>query len=408
VWNLLLGLFLWPLMLLMHAIVFRYGVTLGSMGSVLLFPALSLSSIALHEAGHALAARAVGFSVPRIELGAGRRVARWSWAGTRVTVHAFPTLGLTYLGSDSERHLRSRLWLITAAGPLVTAALITAAVLWPSPLRWTDVLWPVMPLSRGWALRELLAFFNLWILALNLLPLEHLFRGMVMRNDGTMLVSLLREPAERLRGVLDMPAILEAQECSENNDHPGALRLLEAALQRHPSSILLRNSLAVTQLTLGQLGDARTSFLQLMAETDPTRPESWVLRNNLAWTDYLLRSDDLQAEADEHSAAVFERFKNAPWANGTRGSVLLWKGEVEKALPLLERAFVTNSLPPSRALNACGLAIAHARRGDVRESERWKRRAEENDPRCPLLGEVRTVLAEAAGQKTAASRIVGA
>lgn len=395
-WSLLLNLFVWPLMLLAHALVFRYGVTLGSLGTVLLFPVLTLASVALHEAGHALAARALGFSVPRIDLGVGRRVARWTWAGTRVTLHAFPTLGFTFFGSDSERNLRSRMWLGVAAGPLVTAALVVAAARWPSPLDWFDVLWPVRPLSRGWAPRELLAFANLWLLVFNLLPFQFLFRSMGLRNDGTLLVSLLSEPSERLRAVLEMPALLEAQECSENHDHSGALRILEAALQKNPSSFLLRNSLAVTQLSLGRLGDARASFLQLIAETEPSRPESWLLRNNLAWTNYLLRAEDLRSEADEHSAAVLERFKQAPWANGTRGAVLIWKGDVAKALPLLERAFLTNSLPQARAHNACGLAIAHARCGNPRESERWLRRAEENDPTCALLGEARDALAKAA------------
>jgi tetratricopeptide (TPR) repeat protein len=393
--RLLLNLLILPLSMLAMAILTGHGVTLGSLGSVLLFPALALTSIACHEAGHALAARLLGLSVPRVELGAGRRVASWRWGATRVTVHAFPTLGLTYFGAASEQGLRGRVWLGVAAGPIVTALLAAAAMRWPTPFDWSEVLWPVLPLSRGWALRELFAFLNLWLLALNLLPLAYLLRSMGMRNDGTLLVSLLREPAARLREFLSSPTVLEAQERSENNDHAGALRLLEAALQKDPSGVSLRNSLAVTQLSLGQFGDARTTFLQLMQELDPARIEHWVMRNNLAWTNFRLRSDELLAEADAHSAAVFERFDNAPWALGTRGSVLVWKGEVEQAVSLLERAYLMNSSPSNRALNACGLAVAHARRNDVAEARRWMQRADENDAHCPLLAEARAALTEA-------------
>ena len=66
---------------------------------VVAIPAFLVITIALHEAGHALVAYALGLRVPSIEIGVGRRLHRWSWGNTTIAVNLLPFVGFTYLGA---------------------------------------------------------------------------------------------------------------------------------------------------------------------------------------------------------------------------------------------------------------------------------------------------------------------
>lgn len=114
----------------------------------------------------------------------------------------------------------------------------------------------------------------------------------------------------------------------------------------------------------------------------------------------MLRREDLLKEADEHSAAAYERFKALAPAISTRGAVLLWMGKLDEAIGLLERAYVRASVPKSRASDACCLAIAYARRGERDVAAGWLARARANHPGSQLLPEAEAALAEPTGSRT--------
>lgn len=392
-WRLVANLFVFPMMLAVFCKLQRFELTWRALINAALFPALMLASVALHEAGHALAARALGLSVPRVEVGRGRRVWRGQLGRTGLLLNAFPTLGLTYVGSDSERGLRAKWWLTIAAGPAASATLLALCMLWPSPLSARDAVLPLEPFARQVAPRALLAFLNLWLLAFNLLPLSLLVRGSGLVNDGTRLLTIPFAPADEAQAMLDMPAVLESTERLERHDHDGARRLLLEALARRPASRHLRNALGTVQLAAGEHAEARATFLELLQDTPPEDSSVWLFRNNLAWADFLLRSDELRTEADAHSAAVAARLEHVPAVLSTRGAVLLWLGRTDEAVTLLEHAFAATSAPPHRATIACNLAVGWVRLGDAAAAARWLARAEENDARCPLLAEARAALA---------------
>jgi hypothetical protein len=48
----------------------------------------------------------------------------WRWGGTKVMLHVFPVLGLTFPSADRPGGLRWRLWLTILAGPVVTLAIV--------------------------------------------------------------------------------------------------------------------------------------------------------------------------------------------------------------------------------------------------------------------------------------------
>jgi Zn-dependent protease/Flp pilus assembly protein TadD len=410
--RLIFGLFTPPLLLLEIAVLRGHPLTAWVLVNAAVFPLILAVSIVLHEAGHAIAARLLGLKVPRIELGQGRRLRQWRWGRTTLALNSFPSAGFTYLAGDGVRGVRGRLWLTIAAGPLVTAAIWWAALHGdPSPSV-GEALFPALAFTRGLAVREVLAFVNGWLLAFNLVPLPALKWLPLGKNDGARLLAV---PFVRQRELDEMAvsiAVFEAEDLRCSGDLPGALRVLEAALSRVPGSWVVRNSLAIVQLQRGELAAARELFLELLAEEPPVPELRWLIRSNLAWADFRIRRDELLSEADTHSAAVHARFPRTPFVLGTRGAVLIWLGRAAEAVPLLERAYVMNSEPLSRALNACCLVLAATSQGRLDAARHWLARARENHSANELLPEaeaaVEALARGAGGEHSGAGDRLGA
>lgn len=89
--------------------------------------------LALHEAGHALMARALGWGVRRVVIGFGRRIHRFQWGGAEVEIRLAPVSGFVQSYPRGDRWHRLKDTLIYAAGPgseLVVAGLIVLVVGW--------------------------------------------------------------------------------------------------------------------------------------------------------------------------------------------------------------------------------------------------------------------------------------
>jgi tetratricopeptide (TPR) repeat protein len=386
------GLFLLPVLLVAIAAT-RHDVTPWAIVNVLVFPLLALASIAVHELGHVIAGRLFGLRVPRVEVGVSKRIARWKIGGTTLVLSSLPVVGKTFISADHARGLKWRVWATIAAGPVVTASIVVIGLSLGDGAWWEDV-FPTRAVAGGLALRELLVFFNLIALALNLFPL----RPGGLDTDGAQLCKIPFMEARALRELTSIAAALEADDLREAKDYDAAERVLREATVRFPASFVLRNSLAIVLLEREDYGAARALFLALLDEQPPSPVIEAVLRSNVAWSDFMLRHDELKQEADELSRSVNRSaFGGAPWAMATRGAVLAWLGRPAEAVPLLERAYAMNGAPNDRALNACVLSACCARSGDIDAARTWLDDARKNDARCPLLGEAEAALARAEG-----------
>jgi Peptidase family M50/Tetratricopeptide repeat len=391
--RLLFGLVAMPLLMLEIAWFRDQPFSRWAIGNVLLYPCILVASIAVHEIGHAAAARAVGLRALRIHVGVGRRVAKWRWGSLRVVLNAFPVFGFTLMGSDATRALRWRVWLSILAGPLATLAVVIATLA-ASGLDLSDVLWPSGAVAGGAAIAPLLGFQNFWMLVGNLLPL----RIAGHRSDGMQLIRLPFAPARELELLRAMPAQLEAWEYMAADDHDAAQRVLDEALTTAPGSWLVRNDLAALHIRRGRLADARALLLELIAEQPPIPELQWFAFHNLAWADFVLEDPALQSEADRYSLDAYTGHKNVPCAMGTRGAVLGWLGRHEEAIELQEQSFLRESEPSGRAEAACGLAISCAALARIQDAERWLARARANHTRCQLLERAAAAIASARGK----------
>jgi tetratricopeptide (TPR) repeat protein len=199
-------------------------------------------------------------------------------------------------------------------------------------------------------------------------------------------------PQDRVEEWLAADLTLDAIEAPERHDLSLASRVAAEALERFPSSMAPLHLLALVELERGQYAEARARLSALIDDTRAHGVEL-VLKNNLAWVDFLTRDEALLAEADAFSMEVIDLLPNAPSALGTRGAVLFWRGDLEESCRHLERARLLASTPSSRALNACCLALAWSRRGDQERARRLLEEARRDDQRCLLLDEATMAVA---------------
>jgi Tfp pilus assembly protein PilF len=74
---------------------------------------------------------------------------------------------------------------------------------------------------------------------------------------------------------------------------------------------------------------------------------------------------------------------------GTRGIVLVEKGEFDEGISLLKQAMEENETPHHKAINAAYLAITEIRRGNIERAQHYHDVALQFDVSCSLIKRAR-------------------
>lgn len=288
--------------------------------------------IAVHETGHAIAARAVGLTVPVVTVGRGELFKRFQIGRTRVDLRrGLWRGGMTLpLGADDDPGRLARAIYILG-GCVANAVAATAAFC-------------LSPQLRGLGAGAGIAASGLFGLGLpqaymavgNLLPFRtseqtasdglSLWRLVTTGRSSDPVAPLLARVAVFLRaGLFDAAAssILRAFELAPQD--PFVVSLVIHCLSR------LQGDLAATEWALMR---AKTLADSGAAE-EPAMAWLWA---NIAWSALKAGRSDLGEEIDAYSRLAFEKMPDRPEMRGTRGAVLVWRGDFVTGAPLLVAA----------------------------------------------------------------------
>jgi tetratricopeptide (TPR) repeat protein len=320
---------------------------------LLIWPLKCLTTV-IHESGHALAARLVGFRILSMHLGMGPVVWRKRLAGTWLHLHRIPIGGMI-------RPLATNLWgyrwkgmVMLAGGPLANLAF--AAILWRSG---QDV-----DLARAWTHHLssglTLLWLNLSVAVINLYPLEPRKTSGNVGSDGYQMLQSLRGGAPPSARLLQQLSWSAATFFRKDGNYKAALDAIQAGLAgQQPdetTSALLLISLLQCEHYPEALGLARE-----LAER-PLEPEIQAIHlNNMAWC--YLKMGDL-APADDASRRALELAMPVAAVEGTRGEVLVELGQLEEGKRLLQSAQRRQLDPRSAYLNSLALGRAAALEND--------------------------------------------
>jgi tetratricopeptide (TPR) repeat protein len=312
-------------------------------------------SIGVHEAGHTLVARLVGLEVRRVQIGIGRRLALLRLGSIEVEVSSLPFLGRTFPGGAAIT--RWRLALVLLAGP--ASSMLLAVALWKAASG-------EVSLHHPFGVIGVAAGLNGFLALLNALPWS---RG-VLRSDGLQVLMLPTLNTEQLAEYGLTPLLGDFERALGEDDVDLAARAVSAMQAQAPDVWVVRFSVATVALMREHYGEAARALEPLLG-TAPGPTHRLMVLNNLAWTRFLLRDESQRDAALEASKEVLGTAPREPAFMSTRGAVLMWNGEFDAAIPLLEAAWLLTSAPAFRGNTAAVLTMAWARKGDATRAREW-------------------------------------
>lgn len=333
--------------------------------------------IIVHELAHAVVARLVGLRVFSIMIGIGKSIWSGKLFGTNWTINLLPIGGLTFVGTRPVPHIRLKLFLIYLAGPACHVILAIGFILLQQA---------VSIYIFGHQVLTSLVVANIALAVTNLFPFKVSLTTGMQGTDGW---HLLRVPfldeAELTKRYIGYFAG-EALQAYAANDLESADKWVDQALTFDRASGIARNILGIIQMARGEHQTARENFLQIL-ETDEAKEPGlhYILLNNVAYLNALLRDPSLLPEADDYSAQAFKHLPWVPAVIGTRGTVLVELGQYEAGIALLKKSMSLHADKQGKALNACHIAIGELGRGNPGAARKYLATAKTLDPKCFLV-----------------------
>jgi Peptidase family M50 len=304
----------------------------------------------LHELGHALAARSVGWHVSEVVIGFGRELTRFRVGKTRVRIRALPIEGYVIPSPNSTEHARIKQAWIYLAGPLAELLLLFYLG-WV--LDWTG---PTVNDSVGRVALESLAVTALLGVVCTLFP----YSSSGNPSDGLGVLTSFLQTDESFRQRLCWPFLSEGRRLLLREQLPLALQTAQAGLAQYPDDPRLRGLLAVCQAAAGD-GEAAFGALEALGPPDARPP---LVRAELladaAWAVLFVRDQGLLPEAQRAIHQALDLCPEDPHYEILLGRIHLERGRPEEAYARLMGAYKRTRDVDQEAQCVAYLAIACA------------------------------------------------
>jgi hypothetical protein len=318
--------------------------------------------LVVHELGHALAARALGWRVREIVIGFGRTLWQWQTGETRIKVKLAPIEGYVLPAPADAKQVRLKTGLIYAAGPGAELAVLAIMIAF---FGWETVFNDSSDVSLV-ALKTL-AVVILVGAGFNLLP----FRTDGAVSDG---LGILSSPF-MTRDVIDMRLLTfelrEVQSLLDAGETSKAMRLLGPLLDRFPDNVALQllNGTAISRdgrtddaraLAKSRLADAglgeitRREWLKLQATIELNAPDPHFMTLDLAVQEALRITPD------------------APDLLAIKGASLVLRGDYEAGGNLLAHAWRKGGDRDDDPLMLAFLSVAAVKVGDRAAADHFR------------------------------------
>ena len=298
--------------------------------SVLFIIAFWAPLLVVHELGHALTARLLGWHVHEIVIGFGPELARFSVGGTRVTLRLVPMEGYVVPSPDRLEGARGKSALVYFGGPgaEVLCALLALAWLGPETMFTRTEAIPVIAV-QSFALAAVIGVL------MTLIP--HAGGGGASDGLGILLSFRLSDNdfAYRMAG----PAMDEAQRRIEADNPEGALEHIDAEIAHDPNNPFLP---IMRVRCVAATGDRETALAELERMREQPHHSDLVEGERLhAAARVVLEAGDRELLADAEGAcrAALERMGGSPDVQVTLGAILIEQARYREAEEILQTVF---------------------------------------------------------------------
>lgn len=316
--------------MILFSVFEEYSVQRLSVVLVLLF---WVPMLVLHELGHAIAARLLGWRVREIVIGFGRDLWQWQSGETRIRVKLAPVEGYVLPAPRSARYIRTKSMLIYAAGP--GAELLLLGIL-------LQIFgWDFIFSASGELLQVILQSLAIAILlgaGFNLLPFST--DGAVSDGLGIISSPFLSDASIELR--LLTFELREMQTMLDEGDASRAVLSAKEYLSRFPGNSALQHILVSALSAAGETEEAREYIRDKLSEA--SLPEA----SREAW---LYQQARIELNADTPSWLVLDlalqsalaRSPRDPGLLATKGAALILRGQTQQGGELLADVWRRNN-----------------------------------------------------------------
>lgn len=348
--------------------------------NLFLFQVSLILIIPIHELAHAWVGHMLNYRVFLIHIGFGKTILKRKLLGFDTEVRSLPVCGAVAAAPRTTRHFRLGQFAFVAAGLSSNVILLIGAF---------GVMRASSESFGGWTSRlafvQMFLFANLAVLLENLWPRNIATPVGQIPSDGLLLIRALSTDPKKAAASHASWFLLEGALCHKKHEDEEGRSWFERGLQLYPDNLQLLTAHAGSLLLLKQFKEARECFVALLPRLQGERLLRAVVLNDIAYADAVLGDSELLDEAERYSQQAMATLNWHPSIRGTRGTVLLVMGKPEESIQLLRGAMQNHEDPRNKAENACWLAMALEKTGDLKASSTFWAEARKLDPNCFLL-----------------------
>jgi hypothetical protein len=321
-------------------------------------------SVIVHELAHFFAAKWLGLKPWCLSIGHGSVVFEKQYRSFKLILRAFPYSGEVYpfLFADDSVGTRWKAFFMIAAGPLSNAVLLGVFGLVISGSSVSGLAESFGP--TRFSVQMLLA--NGYLLLSCLIPFQFRIDGVRVPSDGLNMVRLLsgRSPGSWKQSL----------SAEDSTDRSSSGPTWNWAVNQIPPEVLLAQYRAV-------LGNSQLSANERRLALD-----------GFVTCVLMYGADDFFAEADRYSEELFQANPTEWTVKGTRGSVLVEKGEIEAGQAMLQEVMEHDPSAFDRAIAASFLALAELKRNNRETALEWLRISRDLDPDCASMHRIESLV----------------
>lgn len=283
----------------------------------------------VHELGHFIMTRIMGYKVRLMLLGSGPVLKVFRLGRFFLVVKLLPFAGLIHPEITLAKNVRKKFACIVLAGPLInlTVAVGAAYLLYYSSLTLspttTEVMW-------SWLVAN--AYFGIT----NLIPFRIAEKSNFFRSDGQHLVDLPSWTDDDIKKLIRANQSLFVQMEFQYGDKNIARAIAIEAIESGMEAQALSSIVAVTSSTHDELAYSLKLHRKVLKTVHQEDELSALARNNFAYNIIQLGDDSLFSEANEQSLKAIGTLPMSLDIRSTRGSVLIAMGRYVEGLALLE------------------------------------------------------------------------
>jgi tetratricopeptide (TPR) repeat protein len=328
----------------------------------------------VHELGHAATARFLGFKVFGVVMGYGRKILEIEAFKIPIRLNLIPLQGLTLALPKTKTLFKTRTWFYIWGG-LITHVL--SVFLCYKLLGADEFFNAIHPKNLFIHFAPLTAFIyaNAFLFLGNAIPQKLSLPTGTAYTDGYQLLAL---PFRKSKGLDELNLVFEEMKAikyMQQEKYDDALEIYEMLRTLKPDNFLMSMNVGHIELAKGNLDAARDTFVETLEKLEKEKPEDksyerfkYILYNNIAWTNVVYSREELLAQADDYSEKALNSSPKFAVFLGTRGAVLVRKGEIQQGIELLKRAFKYQSENAARSAEALFIGIGEAKLDNRKEA----------------------------------------